>query len=206
MQIPLVDTRSNGTLSNIARPRRRAGRKLRCGTAVRKRSQRVRGEEARIGLLELLDEIQIQRRRRACALSVLDDRVECLPLQIGLACVIHQHRIQRRRVHRGRRSSVEDDAPAAGIVQQDHARRQRDLDPYRRVLGDPARSRQAIVETIVEEERVVRVFGQARHGFLGRERASPLAMARAAGAAIAAKRLHIEESSTLLKPPFRALF
>jgi hypothetical protein len=73
------------------------------------------------------------------------------------------------------------------------------------VLGDPTRSSKAVVETIVEEERVVRVFGQAGNGLLWRERADLLAVARAARAAIAPERFHVEESPTFLKALLRAL-
>ena len=67
------------------------------------------------------------------------------------------------------------------------------------MFGDPARSLDAIVETIVKEERVARVEGQAQEGLLRRERAGLLAVARAAGAAIAPERLHVEEPPALLK-------
>ena len=108
---------------------RRAGRKLRRLAAVRKRSQRVRREEARIGLLELLDEIQIQRRRRACA-SMADDGAErLLP---NSARVSASTSIQRRRVHRGWRPRLKM-TPSGSIVHQNHAPRQRS-DPDRRVL------------------------------------------------------------------------
>src|SRR6187551_3452766 len=122
-----------------------------------------------------------------------------------LSCAGPALAIQSGSSHRGRGPSIEDHAPAGRIAQENHTRRQRNLDSDRRVFGDPARSCHAIVEAIVNEEWVVRVFDQTGHGLLGRECASLLAVARAAGAAIAAERLHIEEFSTRLKPPSRAL-
>jgi hypothetical protein len=64
------------------------------------------------------------------------------------------------------------------------------------MFGDPARSRNAIVETVVKEERVVRVFSQTRERIRRRERARPVAVAGPARAAIAAERLHVEEFPT----------
>ena len=198
--MPLVVTPSKGTLSNIARPRsfrfRRARRQLRRRTAVRKIPERIGREEARILLLELLDEIQLQRRGLPCVLRMSVNGVERLTLQVWFTGVVHQLWIERRGVHRRRRASIEDHAPAGRIVQQHHVRRQRDLDPDRRMLGDPARSRHAIVESIVEKERVVRVFDQTRKRILRRECARPVAVAGPARASIAAERLHVEESPT----------
>src|SRR4030095_11441226 len=119
------------------------------------------------------------------------------------AGVVYQDVIERRGVHRRWRASIEDHAPARRIVEENDVRRQRDLDSDRRVFRDPARSGDAVVEPIVQEERIVRIFGEARPCLLRRERAGFPGMTRSAGTAIAAERLHIEEPSSLLKTRFR---
>ena len=56
-----------------------------------------------------------------------------------------------------------------------------------------ATSARDVVESIVNEERVVRVFGQTRQSLFWRERAGLLTVARPARASIAAERLPLEE-------------
>jgi hypothetical protein len=68
------------------------------------------------------------------------------------------------------------------------------------MFSDPARARNAIVESIVKEEGVVRVFEQTRERILRRECARPVAVAGPARASIAAERFHVEEFPTQSEP------
>ena len=67
------------------------------------------------------------------------------------------------------------------------------------MLGDPRRAKDAVVETVAHEEGIGRVCGQTLLGVLGRERASPDAMAREAGPAVPLEGLLVEETSALFK-------
>ena len=79
------------------------------------------------------------------------------------------------------------------------ARGKRDLNADGRVLGDPRRAEDAVVETVAHEQGIAGVCRQTLLCVLGRERAGPDTVTRDAGPAVALERLFVEEASTLFE-------
>ena len=86
------------------------------------------------------------------------DRAERLIGQVSGAEVVHQRWIQRRRVERRGNTAKQDDARRRRILRDSDVGRERTDDADRRVLGDPRSARDAVVETIVEEQRITRIL------------------------------------------------
>jgi hypothetical protein len=128
------------------------------------------------------------------------DRVEGLLLQVGFARVVHQQAIERRRVHGCGRPAIEDDAPPSRVVSEADVGWQWNLDSNRGVFSDPKCPGDAVIESIVKKQWIVRVFGQTGARIFWRERAGFFGMAGPTRAPVATERLHIEESSTLPMP------
>ena len=151
-----LDEHEAATLLRARVPLREHGRR----SAMRKVFQCVGREESAGGALEFGDELQLFLRRLHRILRVIVDRAERLIFQRGGTEVVHQRRIQRRRVDGSRDAAKQDHAGRRGILGDPDVGRQWTLDADGRVLSDPRGALNAVVETIVEEERVIRIVLQ----------------------------------------------
>ena len=180
----------------LRQPRRRP--------SASEQEQRQRREEARRRSLKLGDQLELQRRRLETVLRVRMHRTERLRFEREIAAVVHEHRLERRRISSRRRPPNERDARRRRVVREPDARWKRDLDADRRVLGDPRRAEDAVVETVAHEQRIAGVCRQTLLGVLGRERARPDTVTRDAGPAVALERLLVEETPALFEAPRQA--
>ena len=117
----------------IRKPRRRP--------SVGEEEERQGREEARRRSLELGDQLKLERCRLDTVPGVRVNGPERLPFERGIAAVVHEYGLQRRRVAGRRRTPKEGDARRRRVVRELDARGERDLDADGRVLGDPGRSR-----------------------------------------------------------------
>ena len=125
------------------------------------------------------------------------DRARRLILQVRVPHVVHQRRIERRRVDRARNPAGKDDGGRGRIIHEDHALRQVAFDQDRRVRGNPAGAAEEVVEAIVTEQRIRRVLRQALGHFCRVDGAVVPGMAGAARPAVAAEGLMVEQALTL---------
>ena len=176
----------------IRKPRRR--------TSVGEEEKRQRREEARRRLLELRDQLKLKRARLDAVPGVRVNGAERLAFERGLAPVVHEHRLQRRRIDGRWRTPEQRDARRRRIVGEPDARGERDVDADGRMLGDPRRSADAIVEAVTDEQRIGGVPGESPSRVPGRERAGLDAVARDAGPAVALEGLLVKEAATLFEP------
>ena len=121
--------------------------------------------------MEFGDQRQLLRSGLDRILRVIVDRAERLIGQVSGAEVVHQRRIQRRRVECRGDSAQQDDARSRRILRDPDVGRERTDDTDRGVLGDARCARYAVVETIVEEQRITRTLEEKRPHIGGRERA-----------------------------------
>ena len=70
--------------------------------------------------------------------------------------------VERRRVERRGRASMDDNGSSSRIVLQRDVGWQRQLNAYRCVLRDPGHAVGAIVKAVVAKERIIWVGGQTR--------------------------------------------
>jgi hypothetical protein len=140
------------------------------------------------------------------ALRVPEDGVARLLLEVRRAAVIHEHRIERRCVHRGRDAARQDHL-ARARPDDPHVGRQRDRDEHRRISLDPVERVAADgVGRVVPEERIVRAPSGQILDVPRRQRSRIVAirwMAGRARAAVAPECLVLEQilSSTPSVPP-----
>src|SRR5687768_18397829 len=91
------------------------------------------------------------------------DRAEGLIAQSSGAQVIHERRIQRRRVEGPGDAAKKDDTRRRRILRDPYVGRERKDHADGRVLGDPRRARDAVVETVVEEQRIIWILETVLH-------------------------------------------
>jgi len=125
------------------------------------------------------------------------DRPGGLILQVWVSHVVHQRRIERRCVHGAGNTASEDDGSLGWIIHEDYALGQLAFDQNRGVGGNPARSRDEIVEAVVQKQRVRRIRGETFGDFFGIYRPVITGMTRAARATVAAKGLVVEQLLSL---------
>ena len=201
--------RSNGYVVEHRSPSLLRGgdavRKPRRRTSVGEAKNRQRREEARRRLLELRDQLKLKRARLDAVPGVRVNGAERLAFERGLAPVVHEHRLQRRRIEGRWRTPEQRDARRRRIVGEPDARGERDVDADGRMRGDPRRSADAIVEAVTDEQRIGGVPGESPSRVLGRERAGLDAVARDAGPTVALERLLVKEAATLFEPLDQAI-
>ena len=131
-------------------------------------------------------------------------RTERLLFERDIAAVVHEYRLEGRRVLSRRRSPKEGDTRRRRVVRELDPRGKWDLDSDGRVLGDSRRAEYAVVETVAHEQRIAGVRRQSLLRVLGRERASPDTVTRDAGPAVALEGLLVEEAAALFEPLHQA--
>ena len=172
--MPFVEPGVNSVSTNMRRPRCSdfvfPGGSTGGGPAARKIFQGVGREEPLVGALEFGDQRQLFLGGLDRILRMIVDRAERLIAQGSGAKVVHQRRIQRRRVDRPGDTAKQYDARRRRILRDPDVGRERTHDADGRVLGDPRSARDAVVETIVEEQRVIRIFVETLLHISRRER------------------------------------
>ena len=174
-------------------------RQARGRPAVREREERQRREEPRRRSLELRNQLELQRRGFDAVTGMRLHGAQRLLLERCVTRVVHEHRLQCRRVAGGWRAPEEGHRRRRRIGGELDAGRQRNVDAHGCVLGDPRRALNAVVEAVVAEQRVGGVPCQPPLCFPGRERAGADAVARYAGPAVALKCLLVEQAPPLLE-------
>ena len=142
--------------------------------------------------LEVCDQRQLFLRRLHSILRVIVDRAERLLAQGSRTQVVHQRRIQRRRIERAGNTTKQDDARGRRIPCDSDVGRQRTHDADGRVFGNPRSARGAVVEAIVDEEGIT---GTLEPHVLWRERACTRAVTRFTRSAVSPERLLPEQPS-----------
>ena len=166
---------------------------------------RQRREEARRRLLELRDQLKLKRARLDAVPGVRVNGAERLAFERGLAPVVHEHRLQRRRIDCRWRTPKQRDARRHRIVGEPDARGEGDVDADGRMRGNPRCSADAIVEAVTDKQRIGGVPGESPSRVPGRERAGLDAVARDAGPTVALERLLVKEAATLFEPLEQAI-
>jgi len=157
-------------------------------------------EETGRRLLELRDELKLERGRLDGVLRVGMNGSERLALERRVTAVVHEYGLQRGSIARRWRSSEEDDARCCGIVQELDARRERNFDTDGRMLRDARGALGAVIKAVTHEKRIVGILCQSLLRVLRRERTILRAVAGGARAPVASERLFVEEASALLEP------
>ena len=173
--------------------RRVSLRQVRSWPTLGERLQRLARKEAAVSSLERRDRLELGRRRRDSGLRVTGDRTRRLSLQVRVAHVVHQCRIEPGRVDRARNPAGKDDGGRGRIVHEDHTLRQVAFDQDRCVRGNPAGAAEEVVEAIVAEQRLGRVFRKALGHFRRVDGAVVPGMAGATRSAVAPERFVVEQ-------------
>ena len=175
-------------------PFRKHGRRA----AFSKGLQRFARKEPLVRLLKPGNRVELLRRGRDGGLPMTIDRSRGLSLQVRVSHVVHQRRVESRRVHGTRDAAREDHRGRGRIIHQDDPLRELALDQDRCVGGDPRRAAEKIVQAVMKEKRVGRVLPKAVSNVFKADRAVSAGMAGSAGAAVAAEGFMVEETLSFI--------
>jgi hypothetical protein len=185
-----VDEEFTASLFGRRGPGRQLGRRSPCGECP----ELIRGREVRIGPLESGNRVGLFRGRFDRGLVVIVNGVPRLRLERGRASVVHQDRVERRRVPGRRDAAKHRDIPCTRVIGEPEPRWQRDRDRDGGVRLDARRAGPVDVARVVDQQRVVRLHLVDRPLDIGQgERAGALAMTGPASPPIAAEGVLLEE-------------